>query len=131
MGILFTQYNSAKKYGIEGLMSGDGFSDDLRDELDHFADYSPSYNLVGMDIVKTLLNIFGYDNIFSQKFKNNNKFDNLSANRYVIPGLFSYIFRSNSNQENPNGQSRFMIQCFIGIITIIISSILLWGIYKV
>lgn len=128
MGILFVQYNSAKSYGMP---FGENFSDDLKNQLDDFANYSPSWNLVGIDIVKSLLNIFGYNNIFSENYRNNNKFNNLSSNRYVIPGLFSYAFTKGTDQENPNAQSRLMIHVFITILTIVFSSILLWSVYKI
>ena len=128
MGILFMNYNGAKTSGVP---FGENFSDDLINQLDTFSDYSPSYNLVGVDVVKALLSMFGYDNIFSKEYRNNNKFNNLSSNKYVIPGLFSYMFVKGSDQENPNASSRLMIQGFIAILTVIISSILLWSVYKI
>ena len=129
MAILYGQYSSAQEYGYDGVLAGDYFSDDLKEELDDFSNYSPSYNLVGMDIIKTLMNIFGYENIFSKDYVNNGN-HNLSSNKYVISGLFSYLGQD-KNSNNDNSKNKLYIQGFIFLLTLIISSILLFSIYKV
>lgn len=130
MAILYGQYIYAQEYGIEGLLAGDFYSDDLKEELEDFSNYSPSYNLVGVDIIKTCLNIFGYENIFSKQYTDPNKPNNLGSNRYVIPGIFSYLGKDKNANEDVT-MSKLYIQGFIGLLTIIVTFILLKSVYKV
>ena len=130
MAILYGQYSYAQEYGLEGMFSGDGFSNDLRDQLDDFGSYSPSWNLIGVDIVKSLMNINGYENLFSKNYKNENKSNNLASNKYVIPGLFSY-FGKDPDQDESLTRNKLIIQGSIASTTIVISFILLKLIYKV
>ena len=130
MAILYGQYIYAQEYGIEGLLAGDFYSDDLKEQLEDFSNYSPSYNLVGVDIIKTCLNIFGYENIFSKQYTDPNKPNNLGSNRYVIPGIFSYLGKDKNANEDVT-MSKLYIQGFIGLLTIIVTFILLKSVYKV
>ena len=127
MAILYSQYSYAQEYGTEGLMAGDYFSDDLKEQLEDFSNYSPSYNLVGMDIIKTLLNVLGYENIFSKSFVNNNKHNNLAGNKYVISGLFSYLGKDKDDEST----EKIKIQGVMAILTGLVTWILLSKIYKV
>jgi len=127
MAILYSQYSYAQEYGTEGLMAGDYFSDDLKEQLEDFSNYSPSYNLVGMDIIKTLLNVLGYENIFSKSYVNNNKHNNLSGNKYVISGLFSYI----GKDKDDDSSEKIKIQGLMTVLTIVVTWILLSKVYKV
>ena len=127
MAILYSQYSYAQEYGTEGLMAGDYFSDDLKEQLEDFSNYSPSYNLVGMDIIKTLLNVLGYENIFSKSYVNNNKHNNLAGNKYVISGLFSYI----GKDKDDDSSEKIKIQGLMTILTIVVTWILLSKVYKV
>lgn len=130
MALLYGQYSYAQEYGIEGFFSGDGFSDDLKEQLENFSDYSPSWNLVGIDFVKTCLNLFGYENLFSKKFTNENKSNNLASNRYVIPGIFSYLGKDKDQDEDLT-KNKLTVQVIIILITALISYILLKVVYKV
>ncbi len=130
MAVLYGQYSYAQEYGIEGMFSGDGFSDDLKEQLDDFSSYSPSWNLVGIDFVKTCLNLFGYENLFSKAYTNENKPNNLASNRYVIPGLFSYLGKDKDEDEDKT-KNKLIIQGFIFVLTSILTYILLKVIYKV
>jgi hypothetical protein len=130
MAILYGQYSYAQEYGLEGMFSGDGFSNDLRDQLDDFGSYSPSWNLIGVDIVKSLMNINGYENLFSKNYKNENKSNNLASNKYVIPGLFSY-FGKDPDQDESLTRNKLIIQGSIASTTIVISVILLKLVYYV
>ena len=130
MAILYYQYSYTQKYGIEGFFSGDSFTDDLKDQLEDFSTYSPSWNLVGMDLIKSLMNLNGYENIFSKKYTNQNKSNNLASNRYVMPGLFSYLGKD-EDQEEELTKNKLYIQLFIGILTAIVTYILLKVVYKV
>ena len=127
MAILYSQYSYAQEYGTEGLMAGDYFSDDLKEQLEDFSNYSPSYNLVGMDIIKTLLNILGYENIFSKSYVNNNKHNNLAGNKYVISGLFSYF----GKDKDDDSSEKIKIQALMTVLTVVVTWILLSKVYKV
>lgn len=127
MAILYSQYSYAQEYGTEGLMAGDYFSDDLKEQLEDFSNYSPSYNLVGMDIIKTLLNILGYENIFSKSYVNNNKHNNLAGNKYVISGLFSYF----GKDKDDDSSEKIKIQALMTVLTVVVTWILLGKVYKV
>ena len=124
MGILFMNYNKGKNQNSNFI---DQFSDSLKEQLDDFDNYSPSYNLVGIDVIKSLLNVMGYENIFSKNYINNNRSNNLSSNRYIIPGIFAGLFGS----EQVNGSKKIVIQSVIFILTIVISYILLNCVYKI
>jgi hypothetical protein len=126
MGILYIISNKSDTFK-------DGLSSNLQEQLDNFKDYSPTWNLLGFDLLKACLNINGYENIFSENFtNNNNNSKNLSSNRYVIPSIFSYIFlKVGDGDLGSNGTNNFIIQSIIIIISIIISSITLFGIYKI
>lgn len=130
MAILYGQYSYAQEYGLEGFFSGDSFTDELKDQLDDFSTYSPSWNLVGMDLIKSLMNLNGYENIFSKKYTNQNKANNLGSNKYVMPGLFSYLGKDKDQDEDLT-KNKLMIQGIIAVITAIITYILLKVIYKV
>ena len=126
MGLLYIISNKSDTFK-------DGLSSNLQEQLDNFKDYSPTWNLLGFDLLKACLNINGYENIFSENFtNNNNNSKNLSSNRYVIPSIFSYIFlKAGDGDLGNNGTNNFIIQSIIIIISIIISSITLFGIYKI
>ena len=78
-------------------------------------------------VIKSLLNVMGYENIFSKNYINNNRSNNLSSNRYIIPGIFAGLFGS----EQVNGSKKIVIQSVIFVLTIVISYILLNWVYKI
>ena len=127
MAVLYGQYSYAQEYGTEGLLAGDYFSDDLKEQLEDFSNYSPSYNLIGIDIIKTLMNILGYENIFSKSYVNNNKHNNLSGNKYVISGLLSYM----GKDKDDDSTEKIKIQAIMAILTALSSWFLLKKVYKV
>ena len=111
----------------------DTMSPNLVEQLDNFKQYTPSWNLIGIDLLKSLLNIMGYENIFSESYTNNNSNNNrnLSANKYLISPITSYLFLNSTDNLGNNTKSRLIVQVIICIITIIIGSSALWGIYKI
>ena len=65
-------------------------SDDMNDQLSHFENYTPSWSLVGIDILKTLINFFGYENILSKAIiDDDDEVKNISANTRPINVLFN------------------------------------------
>ena len=130
MAIIYGQYSYYDEYGIEGFFSGESFTDDLKEQLDDFSNYSPSYNLLGFGIIKSIMNLYGYENIFSKKYTNSNKFNNLAGNRYVIPGLFSYLGKDKDANED-QVSSKLYVQLFIAALTILVTYMLLKVVYKV
>ena len=111
----------------------DTMSPNLVEQLDNFKQYTPSWNLLGIDLLKSLLNIMGYENIFSESYTNNNSNNNrnLSANKYVMSPITSYLFLSSTDNLGSNANARLIVQVIICIISIIIGSSALWGVYKI
>ena len=125
MGILYVL--SDKIDSLKNFMSPN-----LVEQLENFKQYTPSWNLIGIDFLKSLLNIMGYENIFSESYTNNNSNNkNLSANKYVISPLTSYLFLGVTDSLDTNATSRIIIQLIICVISIIIGSSALWGVYKI
>lgn len=125
MLLVYVLYNNAELFK-------DSMTDGFREQLDNFREYSPTWNLIGMDILKGILNILGYENIFSKEYSNeNNNSPNLSKNRYVTPGIFSYFGFAMTGDTNENDSGKLIVQGIILLVTIIISMTLLYGVYKI
>jgi hypothetical protein len=97
------------------------FSDDFVKELENFKDYTPSWGLLGIEEYKTLLGMFGYENLFSKSIisENNNSYD-ISNNKFVSSG-FLYFF----SQLNKGG---IVMGSITIILTIVITVIILYGV---
>ena len=109
----------------------DSFSDYLVDQLENFKNYSPSWGLLGVDELKLLLNILGYENDFSKSIiSENNDSKNISENKFVSSGLFGFIFQRIANKENTNVNG-MIYSGVIMVFTILISIIILFGVAKV
>ena len=109
----------------------DSFSDDLVNQLDNFKNYSPSWGLIGIDELKLLLNVFGYENDFSKSIiSENNDGKNISENKFVSSGLLGFIFQRIANKENTNING-MIYSGVIMVLTILISIIILIGVAKV
>jgi len=103
----------------------DSFSEDLIEKLDNFKNYSPTWGLLGVDELKLLLNVLGYENIFSQMIipeDNNGK--NLSQNKYVSTGALGFLFNFISTKDT-NNMTGIIYSVILVIITIAISMIIL------
>ena len=121
-GIMFSIYMaSEKKPNIK-----DNFSDDLMEKLDNFKNYSPTWGLIGVDEIKLLLNILGFENIFSSSIvSENNNTKNVSDNRHIASGFLGFLaFRKTNN-------TGFIYSIMVCVLTFIISVIILYGIVKV
>lgn len=123
MAILYilTEKNSSLK---------NSFSDDLVAQLDNFKNYSPTWGLIGVDELKLLLNILGFENTFSKSIiSNNNDSKNLSDNKFVSSGVLGFVVDMIAKGEsNMNG---LLFSGILMVITIIISIIILFGIAKI
>jgi hypothetical protein len=97
------------------------FSDDLINKLENFKNYSPSWGLIGIDELKLLLNIYGYENIFSKSFIGDNNSANLSDNKFIASGFLN-IFVNNK---------QIFLTIFSGFVTLIVSIIILYGYIKI
>lgn len=107
----------------------DSFSDDLKEELDNFQNYSPSWSLFGVDALKSILNIFGYSNDFSKFFiPEENSSKNISDNKYLASGLLSLFTSTIGENTNYKG---LILSGIVLFLTIIISIIILFGIVKI
>jgi hypothetical protein len=107
------------------------FSEDLLNNIDNFKNYSPSWGLLGIDELKILLGLFGFNNDFSKSvIPNNYNNSNLSQNKYVSNGYLTFIinFFTTGNVSNIKG---LIITALIALITIILSVIILFGIAKI
>jgi len=109
----------------------DSFSDYLVDQLENFKNYSPSWGLLGIDELKLLLNVLGYENDFSKSIiSENNDSKNISENKFVSSGALGFIFQMVANKENTN-MNGIIYSIVIMVLTIFISSIVLFGVAKV
>jgi hypothetical protein len=100
------------------------FSDDLVKQLENFKNYTPSWGLVGVDELKLLLNMMGYENLFSKAIiGNNDNSSSISNNKFISSGLLGFFI-----EKNTNG---ILFSVLIGVITFIISVIVLYGIVKI
>jgi hypothetical protein len=101
------------------------FSDDLIKELDNIKDYSPSWGLLGVQELKTFLQMFGYENLFSKSFiDENNISNNISDNKFVSSGFLPHFIVEN----NKGGM---VLSIIITILTVIFSMTILFGVLKV
>jgi len=104
----------------------DNFSDELNYQLDNFTNYSPTWGLIGIDVLKTILNIMGYENIFSKEVTdNNNENKDISQNKYISSVLMRFFVSENRNKYG------MILSAIIIIITIIVGCIILFGIAKI
>ena len=107
----------------------DNFSDDLKEELENFQNYSPSWSLFGVDALKSILNIYGYTNDFSKFFiPEENSSKNISNNKYLASGLLSIFTTTLGENTNYKG---LILSGSVLLLTIIISIIILFGIVKI
>ncbi len=111
-------------YNITKNSSKTNYSDNLIKELDNIKDYTPSWGLFGVEELKTILGMCGYENIFSKSFiSENNSSNDLSDNKFIASGLLYFLL-----DKNKGGIG---LSAIYMIITIILSSIILFGVFGV
>jgi hypothetical protein len=102
----------------------DTFSNELIYQMDNFKNYSPTWGLIGIDLIKGILNILGNENIFSKEVVNNNDENkNISQNKYISSGLLRFFVSSN--------MSGMIFSAVVLVLSVIIGSIILFAIAKV
>jgi len=107
----------------------DKFSPELVEELDNIKDYSPSWSLLGIDFLKTYMNMQGLSNDFSKKFVNNNNTQkNIAQDKYFSSLLFFRFLLKDNISEN---KSILIIPIIILILTGIMGSTILYGVFNV
>lgn len=119
VAMLFLYILSEKNMSIR-----DTFSDELIHQMDNFKNYSPTWGLIGIDLIKGILNILGNENIFSKEVVNDNDENkNISQNKYISSGLLRFFVSSN--------MSGMIFSAVVLVLSVIIGSIILFAIAKV
>ena len=118
-GMLVLWFASEKSDSLK-----DNFSEGLIKDLENFKDYSPTWGLLGIDVLKGLMNIIGYDNVFSGSIISNDDMGkNLSQNKFVGSGFLNFLVNFDKNGIIYSG--------IVFIITILISVTILYGVVKI
>jgi hypothetical protein len=101
-----------------------GLSNDMRKIINNFKNYSASWGLIGVEELKIIMGLNGFDNIFSDYVINgkSNSVD-ISDNKFVSSGLLGFFV-----QGNVKG---IIVSSIYFILTCIITSIILFGIVNV
>lgn len=107
----------------------DSFSEELVDQLNNFKNYSAPWGLIGVDELKLVLNILGYENNFSKSILGNNNSKNVSDNKFVSSGVLGFLVQMIATKET--NMSGLIYSGILLILTILISVIILFGIAKV
>jgi hypothetical protein len=107
----------------------DSMTNNMSRELDDdgMKSYTPSWGLIGISLLKTLMNLSGYENIYSKMIvENSNTQKNVSQNSYVSSLVLMRLF----TQDDKNKKA---IGGYVGtlVLSVVISSIILFGIEKV
>jgi hypothetical protein len=107
----------------------DNFSDNLLEELDDIKNYSPSWSLIGVDLLKTIMNMNGFNNKFSEEVvNNNNNKKNIAGDKYFSSLLFLRLLL---NEDITGNKESIIFAAIILVLTLIIGSIILYGVLKV
>jgi hypothetical protein len=101
-----------------------GISSNLYKKFDNFKNYSPSWGLIGVEELKLIMGLFGFENIFSDDILQGttNSVD-ISNNKFVSSGLLGFF-----TQGNKKGMF-YSILYFI--ISLIISLTIIFGVLKI
>ncbi len=112
---IYTSYKDSDKSNL---------SSDMRKILDNFKNYSPSWGLIGVEELKIIMGLNGYENIYSEYVINGSSNSvNLSDNKFVSSGLLGFFV-----QKNIKG---IIFSSIYFIITFLITIIVLFGIVDI
>jgi hypothetical protein len=107
----------------------DNFSDNLLEELDDIKNYSPSWSLIGVDLLKSVMNMNGFNNELSERVvNNNNNKKNISADKYFSSLLFLRLLL---NDDITGNKESIIFASIILVLTLIVGSIILYGVLNV
>ena len=107
----------------------DNFSDNLLEELDDIKNYSPSWSLIGVDLLKTVMNMNGFKNELSEKVaNNNNNKKNIAGDKYFSSLLFLRLLLNENIADN---KESIIFAAIIFVLTLIVGSIILYSVLKV
>jgi len=107
----------------------DNFSDNLLEELDDIKNYSPSWSLIGVDLLKTVMNMNGFKNELSEKVaNNNNNKKNIAGDKYFSSLLFLRLLLNENIADN---KESIIFAAIILVLTLIVGSIILYSVLKV
>jgi hypothetical protein len=98
----------------------DKFSPDLIEKMDNFKNYSPTMGLIGIDELKLILNIMGYENEFSKIITPEGDIKNISQNKFISTGLLAFAFQKESNK------SGIYYSIIVWVLTIVVSLVILF-----
>jgi hypothetical protein len=105
------------------------FSDNLTAELDDIKNYTPSWSLIGIDLLKTVMNMNGFNNELSERVaNNNNNKKNISSDKYFTSLIFFRLLLSENITEN---KESIIFASIILVLTLIFGSIILYGVLSV
>jgi hypothetical protein len=106
----------------------DNFSDNLLEELDDIKNYSPSWSLIGVDLLKSVMNMNGFKNELSERVaNNNNNKKNISGDKYFSSLLFLRLLL---NDDITGNKESIIFAAIILGLTLIVGSIILYGVLK-
>lgn len=104
----------------------DNFSDNLLEELDDIKNYSPSWSLIGVDLLKSVMNMNGFKNELSERVtNNNNNKKNISGDKYFSSLLFLRLLL---NDDITGNKESIIFAGIILVLTLIVGSIILYGV---
>jgi hypothetical protein len=107
----------------------DNFSDNLLEELDDIKNYTPSWSLIGVDLLKTVMNMNGFKNELSERVvNNNNNKKNIAGDKYFSSLLFLRLLL---NDDITGNKESIIFASIILVLTLIFGSIILYGVLKV
>ncbi len=121
VGMIFL-YKSSDK--MKGSMSSN-LSRQLEDEA--MKDFSPSWNLIGVSLLKTVMNLAGMENNFSKQFVDSSMNSSNFSQNSLVSGLYilSYIRSKDKNKSLMYGGITILV------LTLIIWAIILFGVEKI
>lgn len=123
LGMMILSY-AGKADKVKGMMSSN-LSRQMEDEA--IREYSPTWNLIGVSFLKTMMQLAGMENNFSKQFVESNSYSsNLSQDSYVS-GFYLLKLISAKDRNKSTAAAFFSLI----VVSIIIWAVVLYGVVKV
>jgi hypothetical protein len=120
MTMIYLKYKDTDKKGL---------SDDLIKKIDNFKNYSASWGLIGVEELKIIMGLNGFNNIFSDYIlEDKTNSVNISNNKFITSGLLGFGIFDFIENKNKKG---LIYSIIYFLITIFVSSIILFQIVKI